>query len=94
MTRADYIAHRVSHADYYTSIAQAAGISYADSDSLVQRAQDALAQGDEHLNTLPLQFFEFPVSSAAFKEHGDYPTIAGYVCVRKQALKNAATRAK
>lgn len=93
-TRADYMAGKVSHEEYYRAVARSAGISYAKSDILL-KVRDALAAGDHHLNTIPLGFWDLraagllPSISRAFKVHGDGDTLAGRVCVLKQAARDA-----
>ena len=94
ITRQDYMAGTVSFEQYYTSIAEAAGISMAGSE-LMPAVKAALAAGDEHLNTIPLGTWDRiaaprPWLATAFKEHGDSYSLAGGVCVYKQAAKNAA----
>jgi hypothetical protein len=95
MTRKDYMDGRVTHADYYRSVAKAAGISYASADpAFLGRVRSALANGDEHLNTIPLAEWDRRGSmllsvSRAFKAHGDCDSLAGRVCVLKQAARDA-----
>lgn len=97
MTRKDYMEGRVTHEQFYSSVARAAGISFAQSD-LLPRVRTALEAGDEHLNSIPLALWdrraENPVTRAnisrALKEHGDFFSLAGGVCTLKQAAKNAA----
>ena len=58
-TRADYMAHRVSHADYYRALAKTAGVSYSNADpAFLRRVKAALSSGDEHLNSIPLRVWD------------------------------------
>ena len=96
MTRKDYMDGRVTHAEYYTSVAKAAGVSFADS-QMLPKVRDALEKGDEHLNTISLTTWDamalFPTCRAnisrALKAHEDFWSLAGGVCTLKQAAKNA-----
>ncbi len=94
-TRAEYLNKTVSFEDFYRAIAKDAGISFAGSD-ILPRVKRALASGDEHLNTIPLATWDIYAGAAkhatapAFKAHGDSWSIAGGVCVAKQAAKDAA----
>ena len=93
-TRQDYMDGAVTFEQYYTSIAEAAGISMAGSE-LMPDVKAALAAGDEHLNTIPIETWDRIAAprtwlATAFKAHGDFYSLAGGVCVYKQAAKNAA----
>ena len=96
ITRKDYMDNKVTHAEYYRAIAKTAGISYAKTDpQFLNRVKEALEQGDEHLNTIPLSTWDsradslLPFVHKAFKVHGDFPTQAGLVCLIKRAAKDA-----
>ncbi len=99
MTRKDYLDGKVSHEEYYRSIAKSAGIdmSYG-AYALMERVKKALREGDKHLNTIPLAIWDRmganPVLRAnlapVFKAHGDIMSIAGIVCVLKQAARDSA----
>lgn len=59
---------------------------------LVAQSRKALAEGDEHLNTIPLGLWDGMVSSlsgvnAALKARGDYLTLGTGVCVLKEAAR-------
>lgn len=94
-TRADYMARRVSHEEYYRAVAKTAGISFKDSSApIVERARQALAAGDKHLNTIPLKVWDGMGAALlsidrAFRAHGDHDSLAGRVCVLKQAVADA-----
>ena len=95
-TRADYSAGRVSHADYYRAVAKTAGVSYRDADpKFMARVRQALADGDKHINSIALRQWDarayslLPRVADAFKAHGDYLTLAGGVCLIKQAARDA-----
>ena len=95
--RSDYMAGRVSFEEFYRSVAKAAGISYSNADSaFLARVRQALTDGDEHLNSIPLHIWDGRAVmtaanvSRALKLHGDFYSLAGGVCVHKQAAKDAA----
>ena len=94
-TRADYMNNLVTFAEYYRAIAKDAGISFKNS-TMLPCIKRALANGDEHLNTIRLSEWDVlsicakHATAPAFKAHGDWWSIAGGVCVAKQAAIDAA----
>lgn len=94
-TRADYMAKKVTHEQFYGAVVETAGIYLQADHSLVGRAREALAAGDKDLNTIPLVTWDLEVAirqgaiTRALKEHGDFFSLAGGVCVMKQAVLNA-----
>lgn len=58
---------------------------------LVERSRKALANGDSHLNTIPLGLWDGMVSglrvSPALKERGDYLSLGTGVCILKEAAR-------
>ena len=96
-TRKQYMNKEVSFADFYRAIYQDAGISFEADDSLISEVQEAITNGDEHLNTIPLARWDAMGQEAqvrlsvAFKKHGDFYSMAGSVCALKQAARDAAT---
>lgn len=98
MTHADYIDGKVTFAEYYRSVNKAAGLKYPGEHALVDRARKALANGDQHLNTIPIKEWDAiganPILrtnlARAFKAHGDWLTLANIVCALKQAVRDAA----
>ena len=97
MTRKDYMDGKVTHEQFYSSVAAEAGLDMSKA-SITAKAKIALSNGDTHLNTIPLRVWDDlganPVTrsniSRALEGHGDYCTLAGLVCTLKQAVKNAA----
>lgn len=95
MTRQDYMSGKVTHAEYYRSVYQAAGITWREHPALPQ-VKGALANGDEHLNTIQLAWWDAQGLTVreslarAFKAHGDHWSLAGSVCALKQAARDAA----
>lgn len=55
-TRKQYMDKEVSHQEYYLEMAQLGGM-YLFPDT-VERTRKALADGDEHLNTIPLGYWD------------------------------------
>lgn len=95
-SRSDYMEERVDHQTYYEAIAEAAGISYANSDWL-PKIEKALAAGDEHLNTIPLRswddralFTERVIRQALKAFPGETFSLSVGVCVHKAAARKAA----
>ena len=96
ITRKDYMDGKVEFADYYREVAKTAGVSYQGVKlSFLQRVKQCIKNGDEHLNGIPLKewdsraFSLLPTIKAAFKKHGDCDTLAGRVCLIKQAARDA-----
>ena len=92
MTRKDYLQGKISHDEYYTSLAKELGIK--PSEETIKKVKKALAKGDKHLNSIPLKTFWDPWAisviayngqklSEVFRKRGDYPTMAGVVCMLK-----------
>ena len=96
-TRADYMAKRVSFADYYRAVARTGGFAFRGSTGItLNEVRAVLARGDEHLNTIKLQRWDAvaaaaaPSLNSALRAHGDVPSLAGLVCIVKQAAIDAA----
>jgi hypothetical protein len=93
-TREEYMDGKVTFAEFYTSVANEAGVSYF-APTFLDRVRIALAAGDELLNSIPLDTWDRLATGAALtiqsalKKHGDSYSKAGGVCVMKQAAKNA-----
>lgn len=109
ITRSDYMAKRATHAEFYRAVNATAGYSlraeYTYTNffrsvvtvrNIVERARAALANGDEHLNSIPLPIWDGIASAhkaeigRALRAHGDFYSLAGGVCCVKQAAKDAA----
>lgn len=94
-TRQQYMNNECSFADFYRAVNATAGFKIMDN-ALIERVRKALADGDEHLNTIPLRLWDSmaiacsSTFSRALKEHGDFYSLAGGVCCLKQAAKDAA----
>ena len=97
MKRTNYMEGTISHQEYYSTLARAAGIGNFQ-DAFIRRVRKALADGDEHLNTIPLQqwdamcFMDYQNASlkAELSKRGDTLSLAVGVCVRKAAAKDQA----
>lgn len=91
-TRKQYLAGECTLDQYYLAIADAAGMRASDP-GRTKACRAALVGGDEHLNTISLPNWEKPIPASACKimrELGDYPTLAGAVCLWKSLYKRAA----
>ena len=92
VTRKQYMDGERTYADYYSDVAQAAGLVV--SQEIAEQVETALAHGDEHLNTIPLARWDVwaePHRAAlqrAFKERGDFWSLSGAVCALKTAARN------
>jgi hypothetical protein len=78
------------HRAYYGEIARECHVRVPP--NIVEKSRKALADGDTHLNTIPLRLWDGMVQhlrgvSAALKERGDYLTLGNGVCVLKEAAK-------
>ena len=96
--RKDYMDGKITHDDYYRALAKESKVSYADAEpAFLERVRKALADGDEHLNSIPLSIWDaraaslMPSVMAAFKAAGDHYSMAGGVCLIKRAAKDAVT---
>jgi hypothetical protein len=93
--RQQYLDRDISHAVYYRAIAKDAGVSFANETGMQALVKQALAEGDEHLNSIPLAKWDALAmgarlhTSPAFKRAGDFWSMAGGVCVAKQAAIDA-----
>lgn len=95
--RTEYMNGEITHEIYYQSIADTAGIDWRTC-SEIGRIRQALSNGDQHLNTIPLAWWDYKASDPiiiarlrrAMKLHGDFYSLTGAVCVLKQAAKKAA----
>lgn len=91
-TRKQYMNKECTFEQYYTEISENL---YHFSDNFLSKVKSAIANGDEHLNTIPLSTWSNmavpinPVVCKRLKDRGDTPTLAGAVCAIKQAAKNA-----
>ncbi|CAB4146317.1 hypothetical protein UFOVP501_2 [uncultured Caudovirales phage] len=93
-TRAQYMTGKITFEQYYSAVADSAGITLSNSPELIERCRAALAAGDVHLNTIRLHEWDAmarcsPSLAFALKKHGDFYSLAGGVCTLKQAAKNA-----
>ena len=94
MTRKDYMSKKVSHQDYYNSLATIAGVVFGDR-SFIKRCSQALENGDEHLNTISLERWDnmslndrYNTSLVAeLKKRGDSLSLSVGVCMRKAKMK-------
>lgn len=96
-TRKEYLDGSVTFEEFYSSVAKEARINFDNSPDL-ERVVAALKAGDKHLNSIPLAYWDrkaavaAPRIASALKLHGDFYSLAGGVCVMKQAAINAAKK--
>jgi hypothetical protein len=97
INRQEYLSGRVTFEEFYREVNRLAGIKFRADHWAVIEAKEALAQGDVHLNSIPLRDWDMMASAAcrslskAMKELGDFYSMAGGVCAMKQAVIDAAT---
>lgn len=98
-SRKDYMDGACSHADYYRSLNKTAGIVFRDGAGGISldRVRAAIANGDEHLNTIPLAQWdnwaitlEHPLRRALKEHNGSNAwSLSDGVCSCKQAARDA-----
>lgn len=94
-TRLDYLEGRATHREFYAAIVKEAGILFHGEHDIVQRA---LQSTDEHYNNIPIKVWDgvaagfSGAAATALRKHGDYPTLAGGVCIAKEAVRQAVER--
>lgn len=95
INRTEYLEDRISFEEYYREVNRRAGVKLSPDHPMVQAAKKALADGDVHLNTIPLLRWDTLAEGAsrsvskALKELGDFYSLAGGVCAMKQAALDA-----
>lgn len=94
-TRKDYLDHKCTHREYYAQFVTEYTINTVVSTFGIKRLQAALAK-DEYLNTIALERWDmvgYAINSymldKKLREAGDYPTLAGLVCIVKEAARQA-----
>lgn len=101
MTHVEYMSAtdgKAAHSQYYGEIAKAVGVRI--STELAKRCAKALQNGDEHLNTIPLESWDrmtYKYEQAIrpeLKRRGDIYSLAHGVCTMKAAAKAAAQTTK
>lgn len=88
ITRKQYLAGEFSHLEYYsqfvTNSVKARVLRFISK-------KDIQNSTDEHMNDIPLNQWDcIGITSTTgdqMRECGDYPTLAGSVCIHKQAAK-------
>jgi hypothetical protein len=98
ITRAEYMANSSLHDAYHQEIAEDLGIEITDP-ALIEQCRRALASGDVHLRTIPLQMWDgmaLGFESCMRKEHrdklrarGDFWSLGIGVCLFKAAARKA-----
>lgn len=94
-TRAQYLNGECTHREFYGAVVKDAGIRYTPEDFIVQRAMESK---DGHYNDIPLTAWDAeaavarPAISRALKAHGDFWSLAGGLCVVKEAVRQVIER--
>jgi hypothetical protein len=86
ITRKDYLEGRATHSEYYGQFVQSVHMSR------VKLFKKKIKEStDKHFNDIPLEFWQrlaLPsYAEAKMKEAGDYVTLAGAVCIIKEAAR-------
>lgn len=98
-TKADLHSNKVSHDEYYLSIARESGISYAGHKDLL-RVKELIDSGDVHLNEIPLPMWDARAIACeaaltrVLKARGDFYTLSAGICAHKAAARFAAMTAE
>jgi len=85
-----------AHRTFYNEVAQDAKVKV--SDKLIKETREAIAAGDEHLNTIPLKRWDDLAEawrhriSPVLKERGTAYSISQGVCTMKAAARSAALK--
>lgn len=94
MKRSDYMSGNVTHQAYYSHIAKLAGIKPAA--ALVKTCRELLADGDEHLNKIPLAQWDLlaggawnQIVGACQRVEGEHMCLSTGVCTYKAAVRAA-----
>lgn len=93
-TRKDYLDGKCSHQEYYRSIVAECGISL-ENDPIMSKVIASLKSGDQHLNNIPLRTWDVIAlgqrarMATVLKSRGDWLTLAGGVCIMKEAARIA-----
>ena len=90
-TRSDYLEKKCSHRKYYAQYVTPAMWERVEWTFEIERLVSAFRQGDQHFNTFPLRQWDYIALHLPariiklMREAGDYPTLAGGVCILKEA---------
>jgi hypothetical protein len=87
VTRQDYMSGKATHEEYYSQFVtpEIKGIVLH-----TVGLKTLLKSTDEHLNDIPIKIWDnmyFPFNMAEMNKVGDYLTLAGKVCILKEAAR-------
>lgn len=93
-TRKDYLDGKCTHGEYYSQYVT------PEIEKLVSTLGPdkikAAAKVDEYMNNIPLRQWDsmtnFFHCKSEMEKHGDYPTLAGKVCILKEAARKIANK--
>jgi hypothetical protein len=91
-TRKQYLDGDCTHQQYYAQFVNA-HITRMVSDNFSPEILKAAYAKDEHFNSIPLHEWDMLASwiTPNMKPYGDYLTLAGQVCIAKEAARQIAT---
>jgi hypothetical protein len=85
ITRNDYISGKASHREYYAQFVTPSHFA-----ALKSMRDRIMKSTDPHFNDIALKWWDsvsVACPTAKMKECGDYPTLAGSVCILKEAAR-------
>jgi hypothetical protein len=96
--RADYMSHKITHAEFYLWVAEKVGIAWGNSDEFLGRPLAYWVEkynGDEWLNNVPLELFDrqFPIYERGARASGMWIALADCTCVYKAIIKQKVLQA-
>jgi len=92
ITRDDYISGKASHSEYYTQF-----VKKSHFDALAFLRDMIMKSTNPHFNDIPLRLWDCIIATyptEKMKECGDYLTIAGKVCILKEAARQMKEEGK
>jgi hypothetical protein len=88
-TRQDYLNGNCTHSEYYAQFVRESMKNAIGRNIGVERLKQAFKE-DQNLNTIPLAIWDNMSHSISFpdmKDYGEFRTLAGSVCILKEAAR-------
>lgn len=90
-TRKQYLNKECTHSEYYQQFVTDYTKRLVSNSLGIERLKNAWNNGDEHFNSIPLGTWDnltvFFRCDKQLREHGDYATLAGKVCILKETAR-------
>jgi hypothetical protein len=98
ITRSNYHEGKISHDEYYLTLAEIAGIKF--SDVFIERVRECLDNEDDNLSGIPLREWDTmcqndrynPFLRFELKRRGDTLSLSTGVCMRKSMARHQASK--